>query len=328
MRKNNYSPFIHTEKTAPFIYLNVVVALVPCICLAVSNYGLRALALVLISVMLFFVFDVVFSRLLNNSDKANDYYDLSSLISGTIFALLLPPDTSIFVVILGVLFGSFAVKQFFGGVGSNLINPAIAARLFVQLVVPEALNGYAKPFEHLAKLDSLINMSKTTGVLSDTSNITLTEVFFGNFAGFIGTGCGVLVVLGFAYLLFKKLVRGYAFSGYLFAILVLYPAIHITSFFSTNGIREFFVFVISSGVLFIAAFALGDFTTMPMNPLMRFFAGVICAAVTLLIYGKVDNSIALCAPVILVNIFTPSLDFFASTFTHKEIQQKEKGNSL
>lgn len=121
MRKNNYAPFIHTEKTAPYIYLNVLVALAPCACFAVAHYGIRAIFLIGISMILFYTFDFVFARTLNATNRSKDYLDLSSLISGGIFALMLPPDTSILVVILGVLFGSLVVKQFFGGVGSNIV---------------------------------------------------------------------------------------------------------------------------------------------------------------------------------------------------------------
>lgn len=328
MRKNNYAPFIHTEKTAPFIYVNVIVALLPCVCLAVANYGIRALVLLLVSQVLFFSFDVIFSRMLFNTSKTSDYYDFSSFISGAIFALLLPPDTSISVVILGVLFGSLVVKQLFGGVGSNIVNPAISARLFVQLIVPGALTGFSEPFTGFFNLASLISVSKTNGVYADTASISLTEIAFGNFSGYLGIGCGFLVLFGFGYIFFKRLVRGYAFAGYMFAIFVCYPLVHIGEFFTALGFRAFIVFVISSGVLFIAAFALGDFTTMPMNPLMRFFAGLLCATLTVILNEKVDLIVALCAPVILINFLTPSLDYFASTLSHKEIQSKKRGESL
>lgn len=326
MRKNSFAPFIHTEKTAPYMYLNVLVSLAPCACFAIAHYGLRSLVLILVSMVLFYAFDFGFSRLINASNTTREYLDLSSLISGAIFALLLPPDTSIVVVLLGVLFGSLVVKQFFGGVGSNIVNPAIAARLFVQFIVPSALNGFAIPYGEFLKYDSLFSVSKTTGVYQDMSTISLTEVFFGDFSGFIGVGCCLIVILGFAYLLYKRIIRGYAFFGYVFAIISLYPLIRFTHFFSAVGIREYLVFIMSSGILFIGVFALGDFTTMPMNPFMRFIAGVIAAFVTLVLYGRVDLIVALCAPVIIVNFLTPSFDFFASTLTHKEVQKKRGDN--
>lgn len=328
MRQSNYAPFIHTEKTAPFIYVNTIVALMPCICISVANYGLRSIILLIVSQIMFFAFDVIFSRMLFNTSKTSDYYDFSSFISGTIFALMLPPDTSIFVVLLGVLFGSLVVKQLFGGVGSNLVNPAIAARLFVELVIPGAMCGFSEPHENWLSFMSLFSMNKTTGVYADLSPISLTEIGFGNFSGYIGIGCGLLVAIGFLYLLIKRIVRGYAFIGYMFAIVVFYPAFHISEFFTALGFRAFIVFIISSGVMFIAAFALGDFTTMPMNPLMRFFSGLICATMTVLLYDKVDLIVALCAPVIIVNFLTPSLDYFASTLSHKEIQSKKRGERL
>ena len=327
MTKGYFAPCIHSEKNAPFIYINVLIALIPCIILSVVYYGLRALILLIASQVLFFFFDFVFSRFLRPNTINRDYLDISSVISGTIFALLLPPDTSIDVVILGVFVGSFVVKQLFGGVGTNLLNPAIAARLFVQIVVPGKLMGFSEPLTDFLKLDTLIDFSGRNGVMGDASSIYAVEVMAGSFATFIGIGSGIAIIIGAFYLLLKKIVRGYAFFGYLAGIILVFPLVHLSMFINGGGLKAFIVFFLTSGVLFFAIFVLGDFSTMPINPIMRMVVAFFCAGLTVFIYDKVDPITGLCAPVLLVNIATPSIDYYSGTLTHKEIVKKRAGDA-
>lgn len=327
MTKGYFAPFIHSEKNAPFIYVNVLIALIPCIILAIVYYGLRALILLALSQILFFFLDFVFSRLLRPNTINKDYLDISSVISGSIFALLLPPDTSVDVVILGAFIGSFVVKQLFGGVGTNLLNPAIAARLFVQVVVPGKLMGFSEPLTDFFKLDTLIDFSGRSAAMGDASSVYAVEVMAGSFATFIGIGSGIAIMIGAFYLLLKKIVRGYAFFGYVIGVLLIYPFVHITDFINRNGLKPFGIFILTSGVLFFAIFVLGDFSTMPINPIMRMVVAFFCAGLTVFIYDKVDPITGLCAPVLLVNIATPSIDYYLGTLSHKEIVKRKAGDA-
>lgn len=322
MIKGYFSPFIHSEKNAPFIYINVLTALIPCIVLSVVYYGLRAAILLVLSQTLFFFFDFAFSRFLRPKTVNRDYLDLSSIISGTIFALMLPPDTSIFVVIIGVAFGSIVVKQLFGGVGANIMNPAIAARLFVQILMADKLMGFAEPMTNFLKVDSLIDITGKKMMMGDIRTLYAAEVVAGNFSTYIGIGSCIMIVLGAGYLLLRRIVRGYAFAGYLAGIVLVYPIVHIRAFITGGGLMGFLLFVLTSGCLFIAIFALGDFTTMPINPMMRFAVSFICASLTVVIYDKVDPIVGLCAPVLFVNFCTPAIDYYSMNMTHKEVSRR------
>ena len=321
MRKAYFAPFIHSEKNAPFLYINVLIALVPCIVVSVVYYGIRAIMMLALSQILFFLFDILFSRLIRAKTFDKDYLDISSFVSGTIFALMLPPDTPLFTVFLGVLFGSMVVKQFFGGVGSNLVNPAIAGRLFIELVMPDKLRGFRMPFTDWSGLASLIDSGSSAGKMTSLDSLYFTELFFGKFAYFIGISSGIMILIGAVYLLIKRIVRGYAFFGYVAAVVVFFPIIHITSIVNGTFLNDIVIYILTSGVLFIAIFALGDFTTMPVNPLMRMFSAAVCAVLTMFAYGKVDPATALCAPVLLMNFLTPSFDFFTDILTSKEAKK-------
>ena len=115
------SPFIHTEKTAPYIYLTHIAALMPCIAAGFVFYGISAITLIVGCAVAFMLLDNAFGRMVRRDGISRNYTDFSSIEAGVIYALLLPPGTSLVVALTGVLFGSFVVKQFFGGAGNNIL---------------------------------------------------------------------------------------------------------------------------------------------------------------------------------------------------------------
>ena len=146
MMNKTLAPFIHTEKNAPYIYLTIIAALVPACCYSIFYYGIRAMVMILICTLSFMTCDVLRSKV-SRRDGNGEYFDISSVVSGLVFAMLLPPDTPVYMALAGVLCGSVVTKQIFGGAGSNIINPAAGARLFVEMVFPSGMCGYAEPRE-------------------------------------------------------------------------------------------------------------------------------------------------------------------------------------
>lgn len=323
MITRQYAPFIHSEKNAPYIYLNVLVALIPCICLSVVYYGLKSLITILVSMLLFFFSDLVFAGLLKKKTNSEDYYDLSSLISGAVFALLLPGKTPLIVVIVGVLFASLVVKQLPGGVGTNIFNPAIAARMFVELIFPKEFMQFCQPLNDWFDITSLIYVPDGYSAIGNTTDIYFLEVITGRFATYTGIGCFILIAVSGVFLLLKGIVRGYAMFGYMFAVLVSYPILHYSTVFTHAGLRAFAVYICTSGVAFIAVFALGDFTTMPINSYMRLFLSGVCGVVTTFMYQFSDPITALCMPVLMINLMTPICDYLSGVLFRKAGKKKQ-----
>ena len=165
------APFIHTEKNAPYIYITILVSLVPCIFCGVFYYGLRAFILILFCMVSFVLSDNLCMRITGRR-SGGDYFDLSSLVEGLLIALMLPPDTTLITALTAVLFASIVTKQVFGGAGSNIINPACAGRLFIELVMPNGTQGlsYGEDNSRL-QLMSLI-VQKKPGALPDLTNLS------------------------------------------------------------------------------------------------------------------------------------------------------------
>ena len=187
------APFIHTEKSAPYIYMTFLAALVPCVVYAVFYYGLRAAILILFSMAAFVLSDLFCVRITKR--RSGDYFDLSSLVEGLLIALMLPPDTTLLTALTAVLFASVVTKQVFGGAGSNIVNPACAGRLFIELVWPSGVQGFAygESNSKMALLSLIVQ--RQPDELPSYEHLSLLELLSGNYPSMIGTACIICLII-------------------------------------------------------------------------------------------------------------------------------------
>ena len=314
------APFIHTEKNAPYIYITILVSLLPCVICGVFYYGLRAAILILFCMATFVLADTVCTRVTKR--RTGDYFDLSSLVEGLLIALLLPPDTTLLIALSAVLFASVVTKQVFGGAGSNIINPACAGRLFAELVWHNGIQGLSYgEYNSRFTLITLIVQNEEK-VHPDFSRISFIELLSGNFPGMIGTSCFVCILIGGIFLTLKGTMRLYSPVSYIFTLLALYPLSVLieTGTFSYDGM---IIYLFSSGAMFIAVFILGDLTTMPSRFASGVFAGVVCGVLTLITKPFLSPMVSLLAPVVAVNFLSFVLDFFSKTLSRRKIHSRE-----
>ena len=319
--KKQLAPFIHTEKNAPYIYMTILASLVPCIVCGIFYYGIRAAVLILFC-MAAFVFTDSFCIRITHRRTNRDYFDLSSLVEGLILALLLPPDTTLITALVAVLFASVITKQMFGGAGCNIINPACAGRLFVELVMPSSLQGfsYGEQNSRLSVM-SLIFQNDPVQVPS-YSQFSLAELITGNYPGMIGTACFICIVVGGVFLTLKGTMRLYSPLSYLISLMALYPVYSLiaTKTLSFDGLL---IYMLSSGAVFVAVFMLGDLTTMPSRFTSGVFAGIVCAVLTVVTRPFLSPVVSLLSPVLAVNFLAFVLDFFSKTLSRRKIRSRE-----
>ena len=316
------APFIHTEKNAPYIYLMLIAAMVPCAIYGAFYYGLRAIVLMLFCMLTFTLSDMLFTHIAGRGGKG-EYFDLSSASSGLMLALILPPDTSLVTALAAVLFGSIVTKQIFGGPGSNLVNPAAAGRLFISLVMPSSVRGYAEGgSEGWFMLRTLLFGSRT-GEFHDYTNCSFPELITGNFPGSIGAACATCVILGGFFLIMRGSIRMYAPIAYIVTLTVFFPLSNILERGKGFGYEGYVAFMLASGVFFVAVYMLGDLTTMPSRFSAGFFAGVVCALLTLIMRAYVRPDTALLAPVLSVNFMSFVLDFLMKTISRRNLRSRE-----
>ena len=314
------APFIHTEKSAPYIYLTFLAALVPCVVYAIFYYGLRAAILILFCMISFVLSDTFCMRLTRR--RTGDYFDLSSLVEGLLIALMLPPDTTLLTALTAVLFASVVTKQVFGGAGSNIVNPACAGRLFIELVWPTGVQGFSYG-ESNSKMELLsLIVQKQPDTLPSYEHLSLLELLSGNYPSMIGTACIICLVIGGIFLTLKGTIRLYSPVSYLITIMALYPVSMLieTKSFSFDGL---IIYILSSGAVFVAVFILGDLTTMPSRFASGVFAGITCGVLTIITKPFLSPVVSVLAPVIAVNFMSFVLDFFSKTLSRRKIRSRE-----
>ena len=319
--KSQLAPFIHTEKNAPYIYLTLLGSLIPCTVCGIYYYGVRAFILILFCMVAFALSDNLIARITRRRAD-NDYFDFSSLVEGLLLALLLPPDTTLLTALVAVLFASVVTKQIFGGAGSNIINPACAGRLFVELVFPSGIRGFSYGEDNSwLSLSSLVMQGKPVAT-PDLSQFSFAELISGNFPGMIGTSCVVCIIIGGVFLTLKGSMRLYSPVSYLLTLLVLYPVSMLigTGSFSFDGL---IIYILSSGSVFVAVFLLGDLTTMPSRFTAGVFAGAVCGVLTIVTKPFLDPMVSILSPVLAVNFLSFVLDFFSKTLSRRKIRSRE-----
>ena len=315
------APFIHTEKSAPYIYMTLLASLVPCVVCGIFYYGLRAAILILFCMVTFVLSDNFCSRITGRR-KGEDYFDVSSLVEGLLLALLLPPDTTLLTALVAVLFASVITKQVFGGAGSNILNPACAGRLFIELVMPSSTQGFAYgEVNSRFSLVSLVVQGEPVEI-PDYTQFSFSELISGNYPGLIGTACFVCVIIGGVYLTLKGTMRLYSPVSYIFTLLTLYPFYRIIET-KTFGFDGMLVYLLSSGAVFVAVFLLGDMTTMPSRFTSGVFAGVLCGILTLITKPFLSPVVSLLAPVLAINFLAFVLDFFSKTLSRRKNRSRE-----
>lgn len=321
---NYKAPYIHTEMTAPYIYLTHIAALIPGIVCGIIYYGISAIALIAVCATAFMLLDNAFGHMVRRDGIDRNYTDFSSIEAGIVYALMLPPGTSLFVALAGVLFGSFVVKQFFGGSGNNILNPACAARLCVELLFPSQMTNFKTPVTSWFDVTSLIGSSEAVVKNENFFDLSMSEILSGNYIGYIGMTCGILILLAGVYMAFKGTIRIYAPIAYLTVLTILFPLVGIRDASLYDNLRNIAQFIFASGALFIAVYALGDFTTMPSRIWGGILAGTLCALMTIILYGRVSVTCAVLAPVLATNFMSFEIDFFTKAIARRgNINQRE-----
>ena len=301
------APHIRKEQNGELIFPHVLIALAPCYVAAVYYYGIRALFLIAFGMITFTVSDFLCVRFFR---KEIYVWDAGSLVSGAILTLILPPTISIWTLLIGVLFASVIVKQCFGGLGSNLFNPALAASAFLSIAFPTQVSTYAEPISSRFVFSSLLT-GPVDAISSATPTMTggetgIFELLSGRYSGAMGETCTILILISGVYLVRQGILRVQAPIAYLAVVFAGYWLVSGAGA-SLNGA---WVSIITGGVIFGAVFAMGDYTTTPVSRLGRIFFGIGAGLLTLLIQRFGNPSFAVGFSILAMNLVTPILDLY------------------
>lgn len=275
------SPHIHSPETTTTIMRDVLIALTPALLGSIYFFGLRALMVTLISAAACVFFEWGYCKLMK---RPNHIYDLSAVVTGVLLAFVCPPTIPYWVVILGDFFAIVLVKQLFGGIGYNFLNPALAGRAFMFSWPVFMSTWVAVGFHNAAPVfggADIVTAATPLAAMHQGQMPTASalDLFLGNVGGCIGETSAVLLLIGFAYLVIRKVLTPripIAYLGTVAVLAFLFPM--------GNGRIDWMMAQLFSGGLMLGAlFMATDYVTSPVTKLGQILFGVGCGVITILI---------------------------------------------
>ena len=286
------SPHIHNRNTTQAIMADVLIALAPALIGAVYFFGLRALALVLVSVSACFLFEKLWCKLRKQNDKT---YDLSACVTGVLLAFVCPPTIAYWQLIIGDFFAIIVVKMLFGGIGKNMFNPALAARAFM-FSWPVAMSTWVKVgWENQAGILSTVDIVTEATPLAAMHQgmmpqATVWDMFLGNVGGCVGETSAVLLLIGLAYLVVRNVISlriTQSFVGTVAVLTFLFPQ-------GNDRLAWMGAQVFGGGLMLGAIFMATDYVTSPITKLGQIVYGIGCGALTVMIryFGSYNEGVS------------------------------------
>ena len=279
------APHVVTPVKTQTLMLDVIIALLPLTVYGIYLFSIPALVRIIVSVLCCVGFESFFRLICNLDIRVKD---LSAVITGLLIALVIPPNLPIRMLILGCLFAIVVGKEFFGGLGANVFNPALVGRAFMFVSFSGAMTSWIQPgnsfFDAMSTATPLKLINAKEGIAMTASEIAkslnlssstdlYTQLILGNHAGCIGETSILLILLGFAYLLFKKVI------DWRTPVTMMITAVAITAIGGINPILT----LTSGGLAFGAVFMATDYVTSPVTPKGKLLFGAGCGLITGLI---------------------------------------------
>ena len=279
------APHVVTPVKTQNLMLDVIIALLPLTAYGIYLFSIPALVRIIVSVLCCVGFESFFRLICNLDIRVKD---LSAVITGLLIALVIPPNLPIRMLILGCLFAIVVGKEFFGGLGANVFNPALVGRAFMFVSFSGAMTSWIQPgnsfFDAMSTATPLKLINAKEGIAMTASEIAkslnlssstdlYTQLILGNHAGCIGETSILLILLGFAYLLFKKVI------DWRTPVTMMVTAVAITAIGGINPILT----LTSGGLAFGAVFMATDYVTSPVTPKGKLLFGAGCGLITGLI---------------------------------------------
>lgn len=307
------SPHIKHTDTTRSIMLDVIIALLPALGWGVYVFGPRALVVVLISVASSVLFEYLVRLILRRPCTVGD---LSAVVTGLLLGLNLPSSVSYWIPVVGAFFAIVVVKQLFGGIGKNFLNPALAGRAFL-FAWPEEMTSFPAPFERLdwrvfsfaGNTDAIAHATPLaaykTGAVPDASTL---DLFLGRCAGSIGEISAVLLIAGGIYLLCRKVITWHipvAYIGTVALLTLIFPKTEVAFSFMLGEL-------VSGGLMLGAIFMATDYTTSPVTAKGRLIFGVGCGCVTVFIryFGGYNEGVSFA--ILMMNMLVYYIDRFTA----------------
>lgn len=286
------SPHIRHEDTTRGIMLDVIIALLPAAVYGCILFGLRAAAILAITVITAIASEAVWNILLK---KPQTIGDLSAVLTGLLLGMNLSSQTPFWIAAIGSVVAIIVVKQMFGGLGFNFANPAMTARIVLLVSFAGQMSNYVKPIEWWST-DAVDVISSATPLAGEA--VSLETLFFGMHAGSIGETSSFLLIIGGLYLMLRRVIKP--------IIPIAFIGTVVVATLIAGGDLKMAVF--GGGLMLGAIFMATDYVTSPTTNLGKLIFGIGCGLITFVIrhFGALPEGVSYA--ILLMNILTPHIN--------------------
>lgn len=295
------SPSPHTKcaRTTGGIMLDVIIALVPSLIASVIYFGLRALLVTVVAVASCVLFEFLSRKVMK---RENTIGDLSAVVTGMLLAFNLPSTLPIWMVVFGSLVAIVVVKQLFGGIGQNFVNPAIAARIVLMSSFAAKMTNWVVP--NTISSDAITSATPLKLLAEGNTDElpSLLQLFLGERAGCLGETCALAIIIGAVYLFIRKVITPLiplCFVGTVAVFTILYSGFDV----------NFMLYhILSGGLLLGAVFMATDYTTSPITKSGKVIFAIGCGLITCLIriFGNLPEGVSF--SILFMNILVPHIE--------------------
>ena len=303
------SPHAHSNTTTQTVMRDVLIALLPALIGSVVFFGLRALMVTLVSAAACVFFEWGYRKMMKLDDTT---WDLSAVVTGVLLAFVCPPTVPYWMIVIGALFAIVLVKQLFGGIGKNFVNPALAGRAFM-FSWPVAMATWVKVgFENAASVvgsnADIVTQATPLSAMHqgyfDPALGSVLDLFTGNVGGCIGETSALLLLVGFAYLLIRKVISARIPVAYIATVAVL------AFLFPMGNDRLVWTAaqVCGGGLMLGAIFMATDYVTSPITKMGQIIFGIGCGVLTIAIRYFGGYSEGVSYAILIMNLCVVLLD--------------------
>ena len=309
------SPHLGSGATTQKIMLDVIIALIPAAIASCILFGIQALILILTCVISCVLAEYLSRKVMK---RDNTIFDLSAVVTGLLLAFNLPATINPLIAVFGSVVAIVVVKQMFGGIGQNFVNPALTARIILMNSFPAKMTAWTAPMDH--SFSDAMTTATPLGVLSEGTGAALPsylDMFLGNTGGCLGETCALALILGGIYLVARRVISPVIPVTYLATAAVLSALLG----------RDPLMDILSGGLLLGAIFMATDYTTSPINFSARVIYAVGCGVLTILIRQFASLPEGVSYSIVLMNILVPLIERVAKPQTFGKMKTKKAGDA-
>ena len=318
------SPHIRSNENTRSIMLDVIIAMLPALFWAIYNFGFKALISVAVSVVACLFWEWLYRKLLK---KPQSIGDLSAVVTGMLLAFVCPPELPWWALIIGAFFSIVVVKQLYGGIGCNFLNPALAGRAILLASYATAMTTWSLP---TSKVDTVVSTATPLAIMKEgtvekftelTTNYSVADMFIGRVGGSLGEVSALALLLGFVWLLVRKVISWHtpvAFIGTV-AILTL-----ISAPAGIDNVQYMLYNVFGGGLMLGAIFMATDYATSPVTKPGQLIFGIGCGLITCFIrrFGSYPEGV--CYSILIMNCTTWLLDKYIRPTIYGAVKKEKK----